>query len=410
MQALAILLTLIIVINIQSVAANTTTQYTYSGDICDLANNLKFDGPRANESVHYQVSLGPRIPGSQASQQLQYSIEENLTTLGWTVQYDNHSLLNYTFSNVIASLAPSSEDNVMSQTDISRLIFAAHYDTRSTADKDPDQNRTHLAIDGANDGASGVAALLELGRILPMYERDHEIQLIFFDAEDQGDDYTLGSFAWAQNQSEADIDRTEMLVLLDMIGDSDLHIGKALPGTWEHDLELMKSAAAIGLVDGVLDCNGEVGTDIVDLISPEHYLYVFDDHVQAMRVGIKALDIIDLRYGPDAEEFGGYWHTHEDTVDKVSADSIENVGRWVELSFALGIWTSGETNNEMNDRLDLILRIESIRSYQENMTLKQEHLDSRTIEYNQPAFEVSLLMSIATLLLPPFIFGRKPRD
>ena len=108
------------------------------------------------------------------------------------------------------------------------------------------------------------------------------------------------------------------------------------------------------MVENKTDCNGEIGVKVFD---ENTSIGVFDDHVPALNIGIRAIDLIDIRFGPGAQAFGGYWHTHEDTPDKVSAESLGTVGRMVELGLRSGAWMTantiqnetGEDNNTMDE-------------------------------------------------------------
>ena len=136
----------------------------------DLECNLVFDGESANESISFQTSLGPRVPGSEASSNLRVSIKENLT--GWRIIETTHFVDGMILTNLFATWNYGLG---------SEVILAAHYDTRDRAERDPDENRTMEPILGANDGASGVAVLLELAKIIPTLELDHEVTLFFTD-------------------------------------------------------------------------------------------------------------------------------------------------------------------------------------------------------------------------------------
>jgi len=89
------------------------------------------------------------------------------------------------------------------------------------------------------------------------------------------------------------------------------------------------------MVEGHPDCKGVPGVKILDMNTS---FGVSDDHLAALEIGIPAIDLIDIRFGPNATAFGGYWHTHEDTPDKVSAESLQTVGRLVELGLKSNAW------------------------------------------------------------------------
>ena len=319
-----------------------------SVDICQKTSELQFNGTLANQSVLWQTELGPRLPGSTASSELRDSLTENLTAYGWDIELSNHISHEIELTNVIATWKP--QNRTQNEIDnLGRIVLSAHYDTRNIADRDSNESLRNTPILGANDGASGVAALIELGRIIPGMELNNEIMLLFSDAEDQGDNYTLGAKAWADNLSQQEINRTESFILLDMIGDADLHLTKIIPSTPILTENMFRLGEYLGLSNQTDGCNGQRS----DVMWSNESLFVMDDHVHPFELGIPSLDIIDLAYGENATPFGGYWHTTQDTADKVSAESLEKVGRIVELGLLTGAWTSIDTPLEQSEQSEL---------------------------------------------------------
>jgi glutaminyl-peptide cyclotransferase len=191
-----------------------------------------------------------------------------------------------------------------------KILLIAHYDSRLLADNDPDPGKHSFPVPGANDGASGVAVLLELSRILP---RDSvPIGFVFLDAEDNGHipnwDWVLGSRYFV---SEMDF-RPQAVVLVDMIGDVDLNIYKEINSD-------------PGLTSQIWDVAKNLGYEQYFIDETKHQ--VLDDHVPFIEAGIPAVDIIDIEYA--------YWHTTLDTADKVSPRSLGVVGdtllQWILL-------------------------------------------------------------------------------
>ena len=221
----------------------------------------------------------------------------------------------------------------------SEVIFAAHYDTRHKGERDWNESRRGDPIDGANDGASGVAVLLELARIIPQMNLSHEVTLFFTDAEDQGDDWTtyvLGAKAWADNLTTEEANSIESFILVDMVGDSDLTLRQTDPGNetlWNRTKEI------ITYIDDVCELNDSSYFDFENIDS------IYDDHVPADNLGIPAIDIIDTRYGEGADYLGGHWHTHNDTDDKVSAESLQTVGYILESGLISGAWLNVRIQN-----------------------------------------------------------------
>jgi hypothetical protein len=312
---------------------------------CEGIEALEFDGLMANQSVSFQVGLGPRIPGSNASSALLNSFMENNTAWNWTL--DKHPYADTNLTNLHGVYTPPTN-----KTDLPVVVLAAHYDSRDRAERDPDENRTMDPIPGANDGASGVAVLSELARIVPTLGLEHEVWILLTDAEDQGVvPEMLGAKAWAQDRTQEEIESIHAFLLVDMIGDADLHINRVYPpnvGLSETDRlwdAVDGLASSLGLVKDVTACDGSLGIDIVNTNELDG---VIDDHVPMLNVGIPAIDFIDIRYGPNATKWGGYWHTHEDTPDKVSAESLAHIGRILELGLRQGSWLMDE-NQTMED-------------------------------------------------------------
>ncbi len=317
---------LILISQVTSISGQDTN--VNQSENCDF----QFDGEKANSSVIFQTSLGPRVPGSEASSALRDSIKQNLT--GWRIIETTHFVDGMILTNLFATWNYGLG---------SEVILAAHYDTRDRAERDPNPNLTMTPILGANDGASGVAALIELGRIIPSMNLNHEITLFFTDGEDQGEFPSyLGAKAWSENLSYSEADKIESFILLDMIGDADLTISKAYPGNdtlWERVEESI-----------------EYLTETCENYNSDYYdnstiVSVVDDHVWAIAKGIPAIDIIDIKYGPNATAFGGHWHTHNDTADKVSAESLSKIGILVEYGLKEGIWLDVRNTTESDSEL-----------------------------------------------------------
>lgn len=251
-----------------------------------------FDGDRAYRDVEYQVSLGARTPGSQAHRQAQDWIINELEKAGWKTKTQNLAYLDQPIRNIIAIRGSGRP----------WVILGAHYDSRFFADQDPNiQNRT-LPVPGANDGASGVAVLLELARTLPK-KTSLKISLVFFDAEDNGRipgwEWIMGSTAFVNSLQE----KPDMAVILDMIGDADLNLHFERNSNPEISEEIWQIAQNLGYGDSFI---------------PSAKYSILDDHTPFLQAGIPAVDVIDFDYP--------YWHTTEDTPDKVSPDSLEAVG------------------------------------------------------------------------------------
>ena len=251
-----------------------------------------FDGQRAYENVQTQVAFGPRVPGSEGHAKILEWMREELESAGWQVEIQESEALGHPIKNIVAKRSDESP----------QIIFGAHYDTRIYADNDPDSSKHDDYVPGANDGASGVAVLLELARILP--ESTPPIWLVFFDAEDNGNieswDWILGSREFVKNNSF----QPRAVVIVDMIGDADLNIYKEYNSNPELTDEIWNTAKGLGYED---------------IFIPDYKHSMIDDHTPFVEAGMPAIDIIDFDYP--------YWHTIQDSVDKVSAESLEIVGK-----------------------------------------------------------------------------------
>lgn len=184
------------------------------------------------------------------------------------------------------------------------VIVGAHYDTRRSADMED----ASVPVMGANDGASGVAVLLELARTLDQNKLQNEVWLTFFDAEDNGRldgwEWCVGSNYMAENLKIT----PEAVVVVDMIGDAD------------QDLYYERNSNPV-LLAQLWDIAATL--NYTDTFFAEYKHSIYDDHRPFIERGIPAVDIIDFDYD--------YWHTTQDTPDKVSAESLERVGRVVEV-------------------------------------------------------------------------------
>ena len=186
--------------------------------------------------------------------------------------------------------------------ELRRSLLGAHYDSRMFADNDPDPANQTQPVPAANDGASGVAVLLELARTLP--KDTVPVWLVFFDAEDNGRiegwDWILGSREFVKNNPI----QPRAVVIVDMIGDADLNIYK----------EQNSNPAIDRMRSGKQPKSLGYGEKFI-----RQYKYsMLDDHTPFLEAGIPAVDIIDFDYP--------YWHTTQDTPDKVSAESLKAVG------------------------------------------------------------------------------------
>jgi len=257
-----------------------------------LPSTPRFDGERAYNDIATQLDFGPRTLESEGHAQIVKWLQTELEDANWEVEVQGIPYNDYTIRNIVAKRGQGSP----------WIILGAHYDTRFYADNDPNPENHEQPVPGANDGASGVAILLELARVIPD-EFPGEVWLVFFDAEDNGRipgwDWILGSRAFV-DQLEG---KPDAVVIPDMIGDADLNI------YWEQNSdpvlsqEIWEVAEKLGYAE--------------QFIASFKYRMI-DDHTPFLQAGIPAVDLIDFDYP--------YWHTVDDTLDKVSAQSLQTVG------------------------------------------------------------------------------------
>jgi glutaminyl-peptide cyclotransferase len=256
----------------------------------------EFDRQIAMQHVVNQVNLGPRHPGTPGHADLIQYITDNLNQSGWNAEIQQAEVNGLEIQNIVAS-----RDETPAE-----VILGAHYDTRLYADRDPNQQNQSLPVPGANDGASGVAVLLEIARVLP--ESINGVQIVFFDAEDQGgingQDWSQGAAAFVETLvNDPDAAALSAIVIIDMIGDSDQQVYYEQASDPILSEEIWSAAAALGYSDRII---------------PEVKYNIIDDHIPFLRAGFAAVDLIDFDYP--------YWHTVDDTPDKVSPESLETIG------------------------------------------------------------------------------------
>ncbi len=251
--------------------------------------NSHFDGVRAYNDVITQVGFGPRIPDSSGhSLEIEY-IQKELHLAGWETSLQDTTWKGFDIQNIIAYRTKTQP----------QFILGTHYDTRLLADQD--LFNKNLPVPGANDGASGVAVLLEIARTLPT--NSVPIWLVFFDAEDNGGingrEWIMGSKAFVAMLGF----RPEAAIIVDMVGD----INPDYYYEANSDIPISESIWTLAVNIGYRK-----------YFIPKIKYSILDDHTAFLEDNIRAIDIIDFDYP--------YWHTSEDTVDKVSAQSLSIIG------------------------------------------------------------------------------------
>ena len=277
-----------------------------------------FDGESALELVRVQVGFGPRVPGTEGhARQLAWMLT-HLDTLAPVLEADSFRVTttrgdSLDLVNVIARFAPQEGR---------RIVLLAHWDTRPRSDQATDPGLRDLPVPGANDGASGTAVLLELARLLAGSPPPLGVDLLFVDGEDYGptvDDMLFGARRYAA--SLPDEGRPVYGLLLDMVGDAD-------PSFPVEALSAQHASVVVRKVWRAAERLGYreyfptgVGRELID------------DHVPLIEAGLPTANLIDFTYGPG----NSFWHTPDDTPERLSAATLGMVGEVVaELVYSGG--------------------------------------------------------------------------
>jgi len=276
---------------------------------CGSNSTPTFNEVRAFDKLTEQCNFGPRYTGTQGHRKMiQWLQAELSTSADKTIKHTFKArtaagLLEFT--NIYAVFNPKASRFV---------LLCAHWDTRPRADEEVVSEKRIKPILGANDGASGVAVLLELARMFKEKQPQVGVVMVFFDGEDYGpsaEDMFIGSKAFARDLKNQLLrlgvkEKPDYGILLDMVGDKDLHIPK----------EQFSNRNAPEIVEKVWKVAKLAGYGDV-FVDKEGYM-VSDDHLPIIFAGVKCIDIIDFDYA--------YWHTLDDTPDKCSAKSLKIVG------------------------------------------------------------------------------------
>lgn len=268
------------------------------GPAPEAAPAAVFDSNRAFDHLKQIVAIGPRPAGSPGAAKTREYIIRQMTALG--IQATEQTFDAATpagivrMSNVIATIPGPGTG---------RLVIAGHYDTKVFKE---------FAFVGANDGGSSTAFLLELARVLKARRNALTIELLFLDGEEAIGEWTTGNTYGSRHyvldaaKDAASLKRIKAMILVDMIGDRQLALKRETSSTpW--------------LVDAIWSAARRLNRpEFVAESTP-----IEDDHLPFLAAGIPAVDLIDLDY-PDASM--RYWHTADDTLDKLSPASLQAVG------------------------------------------------------------------------------------
>lgn len=287
-----------------------------SNDPVVKVNTPRFIADNAYANIEKQLSFGYRVPGTQAHKEMQAWAIAEFKNLGAKVLKQDFKANflgeeDVACANIIAQFFPEKGK---------RIMLAAHYDSRKIADKDDE--RSEEPIPGADDGGSGVAVLMEIARLISENPLGLGVDIVLFDAEDQGDTkgnsttWAQGSAYWSRNLVPSGY-RPSRGILLDMVGSENATFGKEENSTAidpQFQDKIWKLARNMGYGDFFRD---------------EAYGSVYDDHVPVYQnSGIKLVDIIN-QDPKDRSSFGHYHHTHKDNMDVISKRTLQVVGQVV---------------------------------------------------------------------------------
>lgn len=280
-----------------------------------------FNPDSAYVYIENQVAFGPRVPNTEAHIACGNYLINELTRHGAEVFIQKADLTGfdntvYKSRNIIGAFNPDAGQ---------RIMLCAHWDSRLVADHDPDPQKTKLPIDGANDGASGVGVLLEIARQIGQSPLPFGVDIIFFDAEDQGrpaflspranaaETWCLGSQYWAKNPHVEDY-WAQYGILLDMVGAANAIF----------PMEGYSMSVAPKLVRKIWTLASDLGYSQYFIF--ERSAPVTDDHYFVSRdANIPCIDIIHYHQSNE-NGFGDFWHTHNDNMDVIHKPTLYAVG------------------------------------------------------------------------------------
>lgn len=293
-------------------------------DAATLAPCPSFSADSAMFFIQEQCDFGPRVTGSDASRLCAGRIAERFRAYGATVEEQQAEVTIWdgtklTARNIVARTNPDSTD---------RILLCAHWDSRPWADNDPDEANHHTPILAANDGASGVAVMLEVCRLLQQQPVGIGIDFVCFDAEDLGtpqwaddregaeDTWCLGSKAWAEAAAARGY-KARYGVLLDMVGGRGATFAR----------EAISLYFAQPAVEKVWKLAGQCGyRQFFPLVDGG---YITDDHINVNTIaGVPCIDIIPY-YTDGPSSFGPTWHTVNDTPENIDPNVLEAVGQTI---------------------------------------------------------------------------------
>lgn len=274
----------------------------------------EFNADRAFADIVKQVSFGPRVPNTEPHRKQLIWMEEQLKATGATVSLQRFKEQGYgetlDLANVVASFNPTATD---------RVLLLAHWDSRPRADMEKDSSRIRQGVPAANDGASGVAVLMELARIMKDAPPPIGVDILFTDGEDYGDTsidelnkYFLGAKHFVRTKPATYHPR--LGILLDMVGGKDAVFKK----------EGYSMQAAPSVVNFVWNTARDLG---LRTFRQEVDAGISDDHLPFIEAGMRVIDIIDAGLVGHNDTTRKYWHTLNDTPKNISTETLGEVGK-----------------------------------------------------------------------------------
>lgn len=296
----------------QDLAFLAESESAAPGDVMTDAPLGDFDADSAYNYLAKQVSFGPRVPNT----------ENHRITGDWLVEeLKRHGAKVSEQKTVIKAFdgTPLNVRNIFGQLNQEakeRVLLLAHWDCRPWADEDPDPQKRNLPVDGANDGASGVAVLLEIARQLALNPIPKGIDILLVDAEDWGsegddDSWALGTKYFTENMPQGY--SPQYAILLDMVGGEGATFNR----------EYFSERSAPRVAEAIWQTAHKLGYG--NYFPNQLGSAIMDDHVQLIKAGIPAIDIIDYRSGNDGG-FNPRWHTTSDNLDGISKNTLKAVG------------------------------------------------------------------------------------
>jgi hypothetical protein len=301
-----------------------TKRSTHATDTIALVPCPRFSADSALLFINEQCAFGPRVTGSDAAHHCREFLVERFKSFGAEVEEQTGIVTIWDGTqlpacNIIARINSSNSN---------RILLCAHWDCRPWADNDPDEANHHRPILAANDGASGVAVMLEVCRLLQKQPVQVGVDLICFDAEDMGtpqwaedrlgssDTWCLGSRFWAE-RARTDGYKARYGILLDMVG--------GYGATFSREGISMRLAQP--LVNRVWQLAGQLGYRQFFPLTDNGY--ITDDHINVNKIaGVPCIDIIPC-YSDGPSSFGPTWHTIKDTPENIDTNVLEAVGQTI---------------------------------------------------------------------------------